>query len=57
MIGYIYLGLDDLDNAFNWFDKAFVERTGWLGFIETDPSFDRVREETRYLELVKKVGL
>lgn len=57
MIGYIYLGMDDLENAFYWFDKAFVERVGWLGFIKTDPSYDKVREDPRYLDLVKRVGL
>lgn len=57
MIGYIYLGMDDLDNAFLWFDKAFIERVGWLGFIKGEPGFDKVRKDERYLAIIKKVGL
>jgi enolase len=53
----IYLGLDDVDNAFYWFDKAYVERTGWIGYIKTDPGFDRVRKNEKYLEMVKRIGL
>lgn len=57
MIGYIYLGMNDLDSAFYWFDKALIERVGWLGFIKGEAAFDEIRKDERYLGIIKKVGL
>ncbi|MDH5366444.1 MAG: hypothetical protein OEW67_05615, partial [Cyclobacteriaceae bacterium] len=57
MIGYVFLGAGELDNAFYWFNIASNEKLGWLGFIESDPSFDDVREDEKYKQLLQKVNL
>lgn len=57
MIGYVFLGASELDHAFYWFEKAYNEKLGWLGFIKSDPSFDDVREDVRYKQLLQKVNL
>lgn len=57
MIGYIYLGMNELDEAFKWFELAIEERTGWLGYLHIDPAFDNVKSDPRYLDLIKRVNL
>lgn len=57
MIGYVYMGIEDLDKAFYWFEKAYHERLGWLGLMTKDSSFDEVRNDERYISLVKRINL
>lgn len=56
-IGTIFFGLDDLDNAFEWFKKACTERDGNLLYITTTPQYDNLRLDDRYRELLKNMGL
>ena len=57
MIGYVFLGMNDLDNAFLWFNQAYEERLGWVSLMLMDPSFDNVRDDERYLKLMRRVNL
>ena len=43
--------------AFYWLDRAYDERAGDLTTITTDPPFDRLWTEPRYLALLRKMGL
>lgn len=56
MIGYVYLGMNDLDNAFIWLEKEFIERGGWLSLMHIDPSFDHIRNDERYIALLNKIN-
>ncbi len=53
----ILLGLGRMDEAFDLIEKAYVERNPMLVFARTGPFFDPILSDTRYVELLKKIGL
>ena len=52
-----YLGLDDKEQAFVWFEKAYQEKSNILQFLKVHPFFDPVRADPRFADLVRRVGL
>lgn len=54
---WVYLGLGEKDQALDWLEKAYEERASWLVFLKVDPLFDSLREDPRFITLLKKVGL
>jgi len=52
-----YAELGDKEHAFQWLDTAYEQHNAGLEGIRTDPSFDPVRSDPRYAELVRKIGL
>jgi len=54
-IGVIYMGLNELDHMFEWFEKAYKQRDGNLLYLFAPP-FDPVRENPRFIALRKKMG-
>jgi eukaryotic-like serine/threonine-protein kinase len=57
LIGVIYLGLGDMDRTFEWLEKAYQERYGFLAYLVVSPVFDDLRSDARYKDLVRAVGL
>ena len=55
-IGMIYAGLDEKDEAFAWFEKAYQERSWWLMFIKMDPLVDSLRSDPRFADLMRRIG-
>jgi serine/threonine-protein kinase len=53
----IHTGLGDKDQAFQWLDKAYDERSVRLINIAVHPRFASLRSDPRFAELVKKIGL
>jgi tetratricopeptide (TPR) repeat protein len=52
----IYAGLGDLDTSFQWFEEAYQQRV--FRIIElTLPMFDDLRPDTRWQDLVRRIGL
>jgi hypothetical protein len=49
------LGEDDL--GFQWLERAFEQYDSWIRLLKTDTVFDPVREDPRFFEILKKVGL
>jgi hypothetical protein len=52
-----YLGLGDKEQAFIWLDKAYQEKSAILQFAKTHPFFDPIRNDPRFADLVRRVGL
>jgi pentatricopeptide repeat protein len=52
-----YLGLDDREQAFVWFERAYQEQSNILQFLKVHPFFDPVREDPRFKDLLRRVGL
>jgi tetratricopeptide (TPR) repeat protein len=53
----VYAGMGERKLALDWLDKSRNERFNWLPFIKVDPVFRNLREETRFVELEKSLGL
>ena len=54
-IAYIYVGLGDADQAFQWLDRACKEHSGYLVDLKMDPSFDPVRPDPRFTVLLQRL--
>ena len=52
-----YLGLGDKDQAFAWFERAVQEQSNVLKYVKVFPVFDEVRDDPRFKDLVRRVGL
>jgi DNA-binding winged helix-turn-helix (wHTH) protein/TolB-like protein/Flp pilus assembly protein TadD len=56
-IASVYASLGDVQNALTWLDRAYEERSTNLGFLGQDPTFDSLRAQPRFVELVRKIGV
>jgi hypothetical protein len=52
-----YLALGDYDQAFAWFERAYQEKSTILQFLKVHPFFDPVRDDPRFADLLRRVGL
>ncbi len=52
-----YAALDDANRAFGLLWRAYEERYPWLVLLNVEPKFDRLRNDPRFAELVRRVGL
>jgi tetratricopeptide (TPR) repeat protein len=53
----ISTGLGDKDDAFRWMDAAVQEKTEYLVYLATEPLADPLRNDPRFADLVKRVGV
>jgi TolB-like protein/Flp pilus assembly protein TadD len=52
-----YLGLGDDEQAFYWLGQAFNEKSNILQFLKSHPYFDPIRNDSRFGDLARRVGL
>jgi tetratricopeptide (TPR) repeat protein len=56
-IATVYASLGEKDNAMQWLERAFADRSTNLGFLAQDPIFDELHEDSRFVALVTRVGV
>lgn len=56
-IAAAYAGLGDKDKAFEWLEKDFQARNGKLPEIRWQFQFESLRDDSRYKDLLKRMGL
>lgn len=56
LIGMIYAGLGDKDQAFAWIEEGYRSRDSLLVFLKVDPTFDSLRSDPRFTDLLQRVG-
>lgn len=49
-------GLGDRDRALASLEEAFRQRSGWMLFLNVEPAFDALREDPRFIDLLRRVG-
>jgi tetratricopeptide (TPR) repeat protein len=54
---WIYTGLGQKEQALEWLEKAYDERSDLLVYLKVDPIFDSLRSEPRYGKLFQRMGL
>jgi TolB-like protein/DNA-binding winged helix-turn-helix (wHTH) protein/Tfp pilus assembly protein PilF len=53
----MYMDMGDKEKALRWLEEAYKERDAHMVFLNTDPEWDSVRSDQRFLDLVRRVGL
>jgi TolB-like protein/Tfp pilus assembly protein PilF len=53
----VYAGLGKKDDAFAWLEKSFAARDKGLAYLKIDPCLDPLRSDSRFHDLVRRVGL
>ena len=53
----IHIGLGDYDRAIEYLEKSYEEHSHWLIYLHIDPSMDELRDDSRFQDLLKRVGL
>ncbi len=56
-MAWVYLGLGDIDNAFEWMDRAVEERDDMIMAIKSYAFLEPIRSDPRYLALLSKMHL
>lgn len=52
-----YLGLDDREQVFIWLEHAYQEQSNILQFVKVHPYFDPIRNDPRFVNFIRRVGL
>jgi len=55
-IAQVYIGLGNKDRAFEWLNKAVMQRDGNL-FLKVDPIYDSLRNDVRFGRLLHSINL
>jgi tetratricopeptide (TPR) repeat protein len=53
----VYIGLGDKDAAFYWLEKSYEERFASIISLPTEPIFDSLRSDPRFVSLAKRLKL
>jgi serine/threonine protein kinase/Tfp pilus assembly protein PilF len=56
-VALVYAGLGDNDHAFEWLEKAYDSRDDVLAWLKADPSWDSLRSDRRFADLLRRIGL
>jgi serine/threonine protein kinase/TolB-like protein/Tfp pilus assembly protein PilF len=57
-VAFIYIGLGQKDQAFEWLNKAYEARSPWLVFgLKIDPRYDSLRSDPRFGNLLRRMNL
>ena len=51
------MALGEREQAFNSLEKGFAARDLQLQFLGVDPSFDSLRDDPRFADLMRRIGL
>ncbi len=58
-IAYVCLGLDDRDCYFRYLEKALVERSNYVAYLNVEPSpklYPAVRGDPRFQEMLRRLS-
>jgi tetratricopeptide (TPR) repeat protein len=54
---YIYAALGDKEKAIAYLEKGYEERAFQMQFLKIDPRWDKLRNDPRFADLMRRVGL
>ena len=53
----VYAGLGEKERTFEWLEKAYKEHAGWLVYLNVDPRLDTLHADSRFPDLLRRIGL
>ncbi len=56
-VALVHCGLGDRDQALAWLEKAYIERSDYMPYLNREPMLDGLRSDPRFAALVRRVGL
>ena len=56
-LALVCAALDDKDMAFEWLEKGYERRDDSLCSLKVDPKMDNLREDPRFVSLLRRIGL
>jgi TolB-like protein/Flp pilus assembly protein TadD len=56
-IALVHAGLGDREEMFTWLDRAAEEHDVHLATLPADPKWDELRDDVRFVELMRRCGL
>lgn len=57
IVSWAYIGLGDKDHAMSWLEKAYAQRSFAMITLRVDPRYDILRNDPRFQDLMRRVGL
>jgi eukaryotic-like serine/threonine-protein kinase len=57
VIATIYVGVEDKEQAFEWLERAYEDRSEGLTWLKVDPRLDALRSDARFANLMRRIGL
>jgi TolB-like protein/DNA-binding winged helix-turn-helix (wHTH) protein/Tfp pilus assembly protein PilF len=52
----IYAALGEKEQALEWLERIYQDRSSWLPFLNVEPELDGLRSEPRFLALLDRIG-
>jgi len=56
-IAIIYAGLNDKDQAFEWLNKAYTDRSFYIALLNFESTLDNLRPDARFKRLLERANL
>ena len=56
VIAGVYAALGEKDEAIEWLEKAYKQREFGVFFLKVDPTFDSLRSDERFKDLLRRIG-
>ena len=53
----LYAKVGNKDKAFECLEKSYQRRESWMSLLKVEPGLDSLRDDPRFDELIKRVGL
>jgi len=57
VLAKLYASGDDFDNAFEWLERCYEVHNPGLPYVTAMPQFDGMRDDPRYEDLMRRMGL
>ena len=52
----VYVGLGESEQALDWLQRAYQERSQFMIYLDTDPRFDGLRTDARFQDLLRRMN-
>jgi eukaryotic-like serine/threonine-protein kinase len=56
-VAVVHAGLGEKNAAIEWLRRAYDDHSAWLIWVNLDPRFDAIRDDERYREILRGVGI
>jgi hypothetical protein len=53
----VHIELREIDPAFEWLERAYKDRRGWLAYLKVEPDFDPLRTDPRFGDFLRRMRL